>query len=873
MLALVVLAGSAFGQPAQNAEPELNPALVTLLKAPYLSDAERRRLKVEHGIWDESDLADPALAARAAFIAGRYTDSSLAAPEAAAEDRAEALLKLGEARLALEKLAGSDSLRAKRLVAEACMDLGDDARATDAVAATRAALGQPEKLSADEISEGVRTLILASRRGPADLPDFNALMQMLGEARARHDPLSWRVALCEAQLLWEKDNPSEAIGALEQALALCPRSAECWALLAQITISQLDVAGATERLDKLDALAGGKSLDGALALARLRLYQRDPNAAIVIIDMILAAHPAQRDALAMRAAASASLFDDAATGRDLATFAKAWPGSAQALVEVGLAQSGARQYEDAERTLRAACAKSPGWAEAWIELGIMLGQAAHDPDAREALKEAARLDPFNIRASNTLTMLNDVASFATIESEHFIVRYKPGDDLVLAREMPASLERIYARVTGRGPGGIDHEPTGKTIIDLMPDHATFAVRITGMPQLHTIAASTGPLVAMEAPRVGAGHSLGVYDWSRVVQHEFTHTVTLSRTKNRLPHWFTEASAVYLEDAPRDESRCTLLARSLDTDQIFDLDEINVAFARPVKPTDRALAYAQGHWMYEFMIETWGASAPLKLMDQYAAGVREEQAMESVLGVSRAKFLERFKAWAHVQVVSWGLAMPDGVPSVKELLAQNPPEGGEAPSPGQIAAWLEKYPTHPQVLELAVASALDKNNGKADEAMVPLLERLAVAAPVKNLPHRVLARYYLDQGKSAEAIPHLEFMDEREVYNPALAVELSKRYAAIGDFAKAFAKSERATHIAPYDAANREIAAAMAIKVGDLDAAYRHIDALTILEPDRDIHRRRLDAIKAKMHSDPTIAQPEARPPARPAEQDPRKPGN
>lgn len=854
-LGLALLAGRAAAQPHGDGLPELSPAVQTLLKAPYLSDAERRRLKVEHGAWEQADLAEPALAARAALLSGRYTDEALSNPEAAPEDRAEALLRTGDARRALEVLGDAKSLRALRLITEASEDLGDTARATDAIKATRARIEDFAALSADDISEGVRTLLIASRRGPGDLPDFNALMQMLGEARKSKDPLSWRVALCEAQLLWDKDNPGEAFTALEQALSLNPKAAESINLLVQVTTSQMDVPSVMARLETLDQLAGGKSLDGMLALARLRLYQRDPNAAIEMIDAVLTLHPAQREALAMRAAASASLFDDAATERDLAAFAKVWPGSAAGLVEVGLAQSGARQYEDSEKTLRAACAKAPGWAEAWIELGLVQAQAGRDDAARQSLAEARRLDPFNIRAANTLTMLTDLAQFKSIESDHFIVRYKEGDDLVLAREMPAVLEKIYDRVTGNGPGGIDHKPAGKTVIDLMPDHAMFAVRITGMPQLHTIAAATGPLVAMEAPRVGAGHSTGVYDWSRVIQHEFTHTVTLSRTKNRLPHWFTEASAVYLEDAPRDESRCTMLARALDNDQLFDLDSINVAFARPQKPQDRGMAYAQGHWMYEFIVEKWGPGAPLKLMDQYAAGVREAQAMESVLGVSRAAFLDQFKLWAHAQVVSWGLAMPEGVPSVKELLAQSKSEGGSGttPTPELIDAWLKHYPDHPQVLELAVSAALDKNQGKVSDEMVPLIERFALAAPVKHLPHRVLAKFYLDKGEGEKAIPHLEFMDIREVYNPAIAVELSKRYAALNQWETAFQKAERATRIAPYDAANRELAATMAIKAGHLDAAARHIDALTILEPDREVHRKRLEAVKKLMQATPPRA--------------------
>ena len=64
---------------------------------------------------------------------------------------------------------------------------------------------------------------------------------------------------------------------------------------------------------------------------------------------------------------------------------------------------------------------------------------------------------------------------------------------------------------------------------------------------------------METPREGGGRRVGLYDWLRVVRHEYTHTITLSRTNNRIPHWFTEACAVSQEPGPRDFDTCKMLA--------------------------------------------------------------------------------------------------------------------------------------------------------------------------------------------------------------------------------------------------------------------------------------------------------------------------
>ena len=63
-----------------------------------------------------------------------------------------------------------------------------------------------------------------------------------------------------------------------------------------------------------------------------------------------------------------------------------------------------------------------------------------------------------------------------------------------------------------------------------------------------------------------------------------------------------------------------------------------------------------------------------------------------------------------------------------------------------------------------------------------------------------------------------------------------------DDVKTYAKALKAARTQPYKAATRELAAALAIENKDLDAAREHISALVLLEPDRELHRRRLEAL-------------------------------
>ena len=53
---------------------------------------------------------------------------------------------------------------------------------------------------------------------------------------------------------------------------------------------------------------------------------------------------------------------------------------------------------------------------------------------------------------------------------------------------------------------------------------------------------------------------------------------------------------------------SLLTSALRENRLFDLREINIAFVLPKKPGDRAQAYAQGHWMYEYIVRRFGVDA-------------------------------------------------------------------------------------------------------------------------------------------------------------------------------------------------------------------------------------------------------------------------
>lgn len=845
-------------EPDPKQTQQVAEAVRDRLAAEFLTDDERSALRVLHGQWTEEDLDNPELAPRIALDAGDYSNEVFNLESTETLLKARSLIERG---LAMEATAALDSienpsLESMYLRGRALELLGNTDQAIEQYALIELQLAEQQLDNAHSLAIGSRALIRLTRlRTPAvsAKADYESIEQLIGYARDRVDRLDWRIRMVEANLLYEHHNLQDAHAAAIEALRLNPRAAAPMLLLGHIAVDGFDFDTAENLANTLDGLASSfdlpeadeeiqASAGGAIIRARIALRRKDSEGAEFALDPALAQYPSHPVLRALEASAAAAGYRMSSANRLLNKYDESFPGSSLGAVWVGKTLSEYRQYEYSAEILRRAIELSPNWGEPRLQLGLMLVQAGKDDAARLALTDAMKLDPFNVRAQNSLKLLEELATYETIETEHFIIRYKAGVDELLAREMPEVLERIHERVCSNLPGGMDHEPSEKTIIELMPNHEWFAVRIGGMPSIHTMAASTGPVIAFESPKIGPKSTAGAYDWERVLQHEYTHTVNLSRTKNRVIHWMTEANAVFNEDAPRDQSQWALLTNAYRTNALFDLEEINIAFVRPRKPTDRPLAYAQGAWMFEFLVERFGELSPREIMDASTTGRSAPEAFEMVLGITPDAFMEDFTKWAGKQLQSNGLLSPADVPDLNELLGD--PAAG-MPSKDDLDELLEEYPDHTDLLQLRLSLDLALEGDRLNPEQIRLLERAIDLRPTDEVPHKRLARHYLSSDSFEDqirSIEHLEFLDVREVHTPVYAYQLALLYAQTGENELSLQKAIRATRVDPFNAQWREQAARMALLNSDYQQAEHQLRALIKIEPDRAVHQRRLDAL-------------------------------
>ena len=829
-LALIMPAAKVVGQLPEHIE--LSPVVSRLLDDSVTTESQRRDLALFHGQWD--DLEDITPSERAQIAIYRY---DLASPDLLHADaskliRGRALWLQGHAEAAIEMLDGESSAQAILIKSLALEQLGKTKDAVTSLETLRDRLQIQTLTDAAELTAAAQVIVTLARLQGRPAQDYHLVMSLLGKVHGELDPLYWPAYIAEADLLMDKDNGPEAASALQEALQLNPRCSMAWYLLGQLAINGYDFDLANRCRSELRKICSEHLLADLLE-ARTLLTQKDAESAIQILEVALERYPHHVLLMALTAAAKAMVFDADAMMSTLNDLDRRSPNSPLGYFTVGRFLSMARQYGASEKMLREATRRAGNWPDPRIELGLMLMQRGDETGAMIELRHAVQLDSFNRRASNQLKLAQELQDYQEIRSEHFIIRYRSGLDEVLARDMPQELERIYRYLTKV----FNYRPPAPTVIEILPDEKRFAVRITGMPDIWTIAACTGDVIAMTPPRTGVGLG-GPFDWKRVIQHEFVHTITLNQTDYRIPHWFTEGCAVSQEPGDRPYSECLLLAKAYARSRLFDLKQINWAFVRPEEPQDRPLAYAQSSWMIEYITEKYGFGAVIKMLEQFREGATTSQAIRYATGQDGQQLMVGFRAWAGEQILTWGLS-----PKNEEEAAALRQLTSEADGGGDLDRLLVQFPDQPDLLKVAAQRAMA--NDTADQARRAVL-RYASVRPVDPWSDEQMVKLSILTRRTDEAIASLEQLDRQETKSGQWAHQLARIHRTNGQMNLASNAMKRALQREPYHAGYRELAATIYLQADNPSSALRHVEAMAVLEPDRAIHQVRLAALYTRI---------------------------
>lgn len=613
-------------------------------------------------------------------------------------------------------------------------------------------------------------------------PDLHeTVLSMFVAAYDTVDREYWPARLAAATFLAAHGNAKDAKEELDEANKANPNSPDVNLLLGEMGMnaqSEGTILAASSALREVDP----DSFDADLLDISAALQQRQFKRAIRLARRCVERQPQNLKALGMLAATHAARGETDELTATLAKIDSLDPDNASARVQV--ANMLATAFYDsggAVAQLRVAVERAPWWTAPQHALGIALIQEGEELDARSVLEKAHDIDPYNVKTVNYLRVLDELAKFKEFESERFIFRYDEVDDPIIPLYIAPQMDAMYDDQTDR----FAFKPARKPIIEVFPDAQSFSVRTAGMPGLETYGASLGRVMTTVAPR--AGDTLGPFNWSRVLRHEFTHTLNLMYTHGRIPRWLTEGLAVWTERVPYRFANVPemMYSRAMKDD---------MPSARTmITKFEGEFGYMSGFWIVRYIDEHYGWENVRTLITAYRDGKEDDDAFLAATGMNVDAFHEKFAAWSKEQVKGWGYD-----DATKKTVAALENEAEMFTQAAQYEKAAEKW------------------------------REIHDLQPMNPLPNRRLAGIHLREGKPKEALPYLIATLPLELQDNRFAKRVARIYDETGEPAKAMEYAMIAIGINPYDPDVHELLATLHEKAGARDQAAQEREMAKLL---------------------------------------------
>ncbi len=466
---------------------------------------------------------------------------------------------------------------------------------------------------------------------------FSFILNEVISDALKSDPDFWPAEFLAGSMLLEKYNRPDAGDAFDKALKLNPKAADALVGKAQAAFLKYELTDADQFADQ--ALKINPKHIAALRLkADVEMVGGDFPAAEKLLLSAKAVNPRDSHTLG-RLAAIYLLQRRQAEFDAIVKHVEGFDTKPGVFYfELGHALEERKRYGDAEKYLSKAAELRPMLAGPRNGLGLLQLRLGNEKAARTALDKAFETDPFNVRVSNSIKVLKHLDKYDTIQTEHYELRFDPATDKLLARFIAAYLEETHVELKRQ----FGYEPPGRTLIEVFSTHEMFSGRTVGLPDLHTIGACTGKVIAMASPTAKGLRK--PFNWGRVIRHELTHIFNLAQTDFLCPHWLTEGLAVRNENMVRPANWVQTLRDRANSGTLLDLDTITLGFVRPRSPDEWQLAYCQSQLYVDYLVKTHGEAAVGKVLDAYKTGADDATVLKRAIGVEKAAFEKGYKEY-------------------------------------------------------------------------------------------------------------------------------------------------------------------------------------------------------------------------------------
>ncbi|NUQ63064.1 MAG: tetratricopeptide repeat protein [Pirellulales bacterium] len=570
---------------------------------------------------------------------------------------------------------------------------------------------------------------------------FDFLVNELYPDALKAEPGYWPAHYEAGRLFLEKHNQADAAREFKAALALNPSAAEVHAASALVALENREIEQAEQSLRRAleinSRLLAAWHVKADLAWANFQPAE----AADLLRKYALPLNPASEATLG-RLAACFVLREGVPQGVSGTEWSKLAEGVAahnthagEFYFTCGSWLEARSKLPEAEYFFKEAAGRMPQLLGSHAELGLLSMRAADEEQARKRLEEAFQADPFNVRVKNSLEVLDVLDGMEKLETRHCILRFDGQADRLLSRYAARVLDEVYPELCKQ----FGFQPPKSPLVEVffetkgVSGQQWFSARMIGLPYLGAVAASTGHMLAMTSPndRVVAKK----FNWARVLKHELVHVITLQQTHFNIPHWYTEALAVWSEGHPRPQEWNELLVARVAENRLFNLDTLNFGFTRPTSSDDWQLAYCQAELYLEYMLDGRNEQVIRDLLAAYRDGLATPEAIRRVFQMPIEQFERGYSEYLKRLVAGMAGLEPPSQESFPDLLTAR----REKPDDPQIAAKVaEGY----------------LRRGAYEEALTVAAEVLK-KQPKHALATYVMARLELRGGRPEKALELLE----------------------------------------------------------------------------------------------------------------------
>jgi tetratricopeptide (TPR) repeat protein len=372
-------------------------------------------------------------------------------------------------------------------------------------------------------------------------------------------------------------------------------------------------------------------------------------------------------------------------------------------------------------------------------------------------------------------------------------------------------------------------------VEVFPRKQDFAVRTFGLPGADGfLGVCFGPVITAISP---APQGENPSNWEAVLWHEFCHTVTLHKSRNRMPRWLSEGISVYEERQENPTWGQWLNPRYREMilgEDLTPLSQLSSAFLAPKSRLHLSFAYFESALAVEFLVKRYGREALNGLLDDLGAGVPTSEAL-----VRRTTALKRLDA-------EFAKFARERARNIAPRATWEKVDLADDADSAAVASWVEKHPNCFWGLQrLGTQFALEKKWPQAEKTLTDL-QKLYPDYIGEGNAYELLALVYRQTARPERERAVLEQWAEKD----SDAIPAYLRLMALCEEAKDWAglarNARRLLAVNPLTPAPHRALARAAERLGEREEALTAYQALLAIgDPDlANLHYRRALLLRA-----------------------------